>query len=78
MPAGTLRPGRNVIELRLVQSLRNMLGPHHLQCGESGCVSTLSWEKGENIVGWVNEPFQAAYCFAVCGVDEMVFEGRGQ
>ncbi len=78
VPAGALRPGRNVIELRLVQSLRNMLGPHHLQSGESGCVSTISWEKGENIVGWANEPFQPAYCFAVCGVDEMVFEGRGQ
>lgn len=78
VPAGALRPGRNVIELRLVQSLRNMLGPHHLQSGESGCVSTISWEKGENIVGWANEPYHPAYCFAVCGVDEMFFEECGR
>ena len=35
IPAETLRPGANLLEIDLVTSLRNMLGPHHLEEGES-------------------------------------------
>lgn len=31
---GTLRPGENVIEIELVSTLRNLLGPHHLSGGD--------------------------------------------
>jgi hypothetical protein len=29
-----LRPGENVIEIELVGTLRNLLGPHHLKGGD--------------------------------------------
>lgn len=75
VPAGLLRAGNNTIELRLTQSLRNMLGPFHLEQGESGCVSTLHFNKGENVIGWKTDPFTPGYCFTVCGVEDITFEG---
>ena len=76
VPAGVLKAGKNIIELRVVQSLRNMLGPHHMKTAESGCVGTISWNKGENIIGWPPpEPFNPAYSFTACGVEDMYFEG---
>ena len=38
LPAGLLRAGVNEISLKLVTSLRNMLGPHHLEEGDTHAV----------------------------------------
>lgn len=38
LPAGLLRAGENEISLKLVTSLRNMLGPHHLEEGDTHAV----------------------------------------
>lgn len=52
---GLLHEGENQIEITLVSSLRNLLGPHHLQSGESDSVSpgsfyrrSMIWRDGEN------------------------------
>ena len=37
VPPELVRRGANTVVLKLVTSLRNMLGPHHLDCGEISC-----------------------------------------
>ena len=37
--------GENVLEIEMSVSLRNMLGPHHLEEGEAYMVLTTSWQK---------------------------------
>jgi len=44
-----LKVGENVIELELVNNLRNMLGPHHLGIGESHAVGPVHFYKRENV-----------------------------
>ena len=66
-----LQKGTNTIELTLVNNLRNMLGPHHLEEGESwtvcpkhfykrGCV----WTDMQPLEGWNDD-----YCFAEFGIE---------
>ncbi len=64
--AGLLVPGENKIELELTGSLRNLLGPHHLQDGESYAVRPASFFKEPNI--WGNQPWTDDYCFILFGV----------
>ena len=47
-----LSVGENTVELTLVNNLRNLLGPHHLQEGESYMVIPSSFIKGENFWSW--------------------------
>lgn len=47
--AGMLHEGKNHVQLKLYNNLRNMMGPHHLQEGESYAVSPASFFK-ENCI----------------------------
>lgn len=63
---GLLRPGENTFELTLTSGLRNLLGPHHLQEGESYGVGPSSFFKEPNI--WGHLPWNEDYCFVEFGV----------
>jgi len=63
---GFLKPGDNVFEIELTGNLRNLLGPHHLQEGESYSVAPGSFFKEKSI--WGNQPWNDDYCFAEFGV----------
>lgn len=63
----TLRTGRNEFELELTIGLRNLLGPHHLQEGESYAVAPRSFFREPNI--WGSAPWNDAYCFVRAGID---------
>ena len=65
--------GENQITLRLTTSLRNMLGPHHLQAGESHFVGPFSFFKEDGVFsrdwdGTLNE-WTDDYCFLEFGVE---------
>ncbi|MCK5802385.1 MAG: hypothetical protein KAI66_06110 [Lentisphaeria bacterium] len=63
---GLLREGVNVFELELTCGLRNLLGPHHLEEGESFAVGPGSFFKEPNI--WGNRPWNDGYCFVRHGI----------
>ena len=69
--AGMLKEGENILEIELTVSLRNMLGPHHSEEGESYSVYTLSWQKEPNAVDKKNPPYNENYCFVEIGVDNI-------
>ena len=61
-----LVPGENVLEIELTGGLRNLLGPHHLQDGESYAVAPPSFYKEPSVFGcaaWDDD-----YCFVEFGV----------
>lgn len=61
-----LNLGENVIELTLINNLRNLLGPHHLEEGESYMVIPSSFIKGENFWNWTPgtlTEWNDGYCF---------------
>jgi len=63
---GCLREGENLLELELTGGLRNLLGPHHLEEGESYAVAPPSFFKEPNI--WGCQPWNDGYCFVEFGV----------
>lgn len=63
---GFLRAGENTFELELTSSLRNLLGPHHLQEGESYAVGPASFFKEPNL--WGHLPWNDDYCFVEFGI----------
>jgi hypothetical protein len=63
---GVLAEGENRIEIELTGGLRNLLGPHHLEEGESYAVGPGSFFKEPNI--WGNRPWNDDYCFVEFGV----------
>jgi len=63
-----LKKGPNRIELELTTSLRNMLGPHHLEEGECYFVSTLSFNREPNVIGRMPAPYNPGYCFVRFGI----------
>ncbi len=63
---GFLKAGENIIELELTGSLRNLLGPHHLEEGESYAVAPPCFFKEPNV--WGNSPWNDNYCFVRFGV----------
>ena len=67
-----LTPGVNQIELTLVNNLRNLLGPHHLEEGESYSVGPFSFFKGYNMWSWTGKPvmWNDGYCFVETSVLE--------
>ena len=67
-----LTPGINKIELTLVNNLRNLLGPHHLEEGESYSVGPFSFFKGYNMWSWTGKPvmWNDGYCFVETSVLE--------
>lgn len=64
--------GKQKIKLTLVNNLRNLLGPHHLECGESLSVGPASFFKEECVWkkknGWNAQPWNEDYCFVKFGV----------
>jgi hypothetical protein len=63
--------GVNTLEIEITTSLRNTLGPHHLECGESYSVGTLSFNKEPNVLGWKNSPYNENYCNVIVGLDNI-------
>ena len=72
---GFLQEGNNIIEIELTNSLRNMLGPHHLEKGESYAVSPSSFYKEAGIFAgaWdgICNSWNDAYCFVEFGIDNI-------
>ena len=67
-----LRAGMNRIELELTTSLRNLLGPHHLDEGESYSVNTRSFDKEPNAIDNPAPPWNDGYCFVKLGLRDLV------
>ncbi len=64
-----LKEGNNAIEITLVNSLRNMLGPHHCEWGESYEVRPNLFFKEKTIWGSRgNDLWNDGYCFAEFGI----------
>ncbi len=63
---GRLRSGTNTIELTLTGNLRNLLGPHHLEEGESYAVHPGTFFKEPNV--WGHSRWNDDYCFVEFGV----------
>ncbi|MHB9032087.1 MAG: hypothetical protein ACYC6L_03460, partial [Anaerolineae bacterium] len=61
-----LQPGENVITLELTNGLRNLLGPHHLEQGESYFVHPGQFFKEPNI--WGSSPWNSDYCLMPFGI----------
>ncbi len=65
-----LKKGKNKIEITAVNNLRNLLGPHHLEEGESYHVTPGSFFKEPCI--WnrykASETWNDNYCFVETGV----------
>ncbi len=70
---GLLQEGSNTVELELTTSLRNMLGPHHLEEGECYAVTTMSFNKDPNVVGWGAPPYNPGYSFVNFGIRDIAF-----
>ncbi len=60
--------GTNRLEIELTTSLRNLLGPHHLEEGESYAVNTLSFNREPNAIDRPAPPYNPGYCFVKLGV----------
>lgn len=67
-----LRAESTSSEIELTTSLRNLLGPHHLEEGESYGVHTLSFNREANAVGWPAPAYNPGYCFVKLGLTELV------
>ena len=70
---GLLKEGSNTLELELTTSLRNMLGPHHLELGESYAICTLSFNKEPNVIDKPARPYHEGYNFADFGIQNGEF-----
>jgi hypothetical protein len=61
--------GRNEIEITIINNLRNLLGPHHLQEGESYSTSPRSFYKEPNTWKKNSEgEWNGDYCFVKTGI----------
>ena len=60
--------GKTTIELTLINNLRNILGPHHLEMGESYSVCPHSFFKEPCIWAPNPEAWNDGYCFVETGV----------
>jgi hypothetical protein len=63
---GRLRPGENTLALEVTGTLRNLLGPHHLQEGESWATNPSTFYKGPSV--WGSRPWTDAYTFVAYGL----------
>jgi len=61
--------GKHKIEITLINTLRNMLGPHHMEMGESHTVTPGSFYKEKCIwSGWGSDNWDDNYCFVRMGL----------
>lgn len=68
--SSAMQEGNNVIELTLVNNLRNMLGPHHLPEGETWFACPQNFYKKGNV--WTNGmdmPWNMDYCLVEFGIE---------
>ncbi|NCQ30203.1 MAG: hypothetical protein GW802_22750, partial [Armatimonadetes bacterium] len=65
---GLLQPGENEFVLELTNGLRNLLGPHHLEEGESYAVAPPSFYKEPSVFGCAGQ-WNEGYCFVEFGVE---------
>ena len=70
--AAQQRPGGCTVTLELTTSLRNLLGPHHLDEGESYGVNTRSFDKEPNAIDNPAPPWNDGYCFVKLGLRDIV------
>lgn len=64
-----IKGGENTLEVTLVNSLRNLLGPHHLQKGESYQVTPACFFKERTVWGvWGKDDWNDGYCFTEFGL----------
>jgi hypothetical protein len=72
---GLLRPGVNRLEIELTNSLRNLLGPHHLAEGESYAVGPFSFYKEPGVFarnwGGGQVKWNDDYCLVEFGIDHL-------
>ena len=66
-----LHAGENLLELEMTASLRNMLGPHHLEVGECFTVTTLSFNREPNSLKRSAPPYNESYCFVRLGIKDI-------
>jgi hypothetical protein len=66
IPDGVLQAGENELTLTLTGGLRNLMGPHHLEEGESYAVGPATFFKEPNI--WGSGRWNDAYCFMPFGL----------
>ena len=65
-----LHPGENKVQLKLYNNLRNMMGPHHLQEGESFWVTPSSFFKEDCVwFSWKTGFWDEDYCFVETTVE---------
>ena len=60
--------GENEMELSIVNNLRNLLGPHHLEEGESYSVGPGSFYKSDSPFAWGID-WNDDYCFVETSVE---------
>lgn len=68
---GLLREGENTLEVELTGTLRNLLGPHHMESGENYCVGYSNFFRRSPL--WIggdgqNRSWTSAYCFTEFGL----------
>ncbi len=64
-----LKKGENEIEITLINNLRNLMGPHHLEEGESYHVGPASFYRYNPIWhGWPPAVWNDDYCFVETGI----------
>ncbi len=72
---GLLQPGVNRLEIELTNSLRNMLGPHHLEEGESYGVGPACFHKEEGVFAktWEGSlvKWNDDYCLVEFGLERL-------
>ena len=73
VPSGLLRERDNLLEMELVGNLRNLLGPHHLEEGESFGVGPYSFFRHEDYLGHAPLPWNENYCVVRFGVENLFF-----
>lgn len=71
IPAGILKEKGNEIEIELTGSLRNLLGPHHLEEGESYGISPVSFFCRRHYLNFTPPAWNDDYCFVRFGFDKV-------
>lgn len=70
IPDGVLKAGKNTLEIELTNSLRNMLGPLHLEEGECLGVSPGTFYKDHGIFApWTPVVWNDGFCFLRFGIE---------
>ena len=73
IPDGVLKAGKNILEIELTNSLRNMLGPLHLEEGECLGVSPGTFYKDPGVFApWTPVVWNKDFCFLRFGAERFL------